>query len=378
MELIEIGPASPYYLEMFHNIGDRTFYYPGGSFSHRIWCVLGLSIGLTFASPAPASSTESGDRERTESGVKLRTESGVKRYTESGGRRSMESGDHLTATTLTGGVTASGADLELRGPLAATPSPALVKVDAQIIRGANVLRAGTLFPVVILGTLDAGTATTGQAVKGIVANDVALSSTIFIPGGSSIEGWICDVQKPRKVLSAKLSGAHWWNAQALINIHFATIRFPDGKQFQISAGPAPSTPVDPNSADANSPDRKPQTSQLIVSRSGAIGPNYSGIKYGAVGAAIGPLSWMAGPFSMLAGTALSATTGAVAPSYAFDRRIAQPDAADRAKGFLVGAVKGLPGGFILTGVANHGDNVSMAEGTEIQVQLNSDLVIPNK
>ncbi len=329
MELIEIAPPSPYYLEMFLKVGDRTFCYPQGSFSHRIWCMLILSIGLTISLPAKASGTESGDR--------VRIASGVRRCTESGG-----------------------------------------KIDAQIIRGASVLRAGSIFPVVVLRALDAGTATVGQTVKGTVANDVVLSNTVFIPRASTVEGWICDVQKPRKVLSAKFSATHWWNAQALINIHFASLRFPDGRQFQISAGPAPSTEVDPNCAVPNSADRKPQTSELIVSRSGAIGPNYNGIKYGAAGAAIGPLSWMAGPFSMLAGTTLSATTGAIAPSYAFDRRIARPDAADRTKGFLVGAVKGLPGGFILTGVANHGGNVSIAAGTEIQVRLNSDLVIPNK
>jgi hypothetical protein len=47
----------------------------------------------------------------------------------------------------------------------------------------------------------------------------------------------------------------------------------------------------------------------------------------------------------------------------------------RTKGGLVGAVKGLPGGFLVTGVANRGGYIVVPSGVQLEVQLLSDLVI---
>jgi hypothetical protein len=67
----------------------------------------------------------------------------------------------------------------------------------------------------------------------------------------------------------------------------------------------------------------------------------------------------------------------IKPEYALDKPVLKEDALTRTKGGLVGAVKGLPGGFLITGVVNHGGYIVVPPGVQLELRLLSDLVVPD-
>lgn len=116
--------------------------------------------------------------------------------------------------------------------------------------------------------------------------------------------------------------------------------------------------------------------KLTVGKDGSIRPFYRGRLYDCTSNAAGLATIPFGAVGFIADTVLSAGAGAVDPAYAFDRPVEHPSALDRTKGFAFGAIKSLPGGFLITDITNHGGEVVVSEGTELDIQLKSDLVIP--
>jgi hypothetical protein len=255
-------------------------------------------------------------------------------------------------------------DVKLRGAILNQPKS--IKINYQFIRGAFVLKNGTVLPIAISAPLSAQQVSIGQKVSGLLLQGVSVGDLNVIPDGTAVDGWICDVQKARRPIQSKLTVKNWGNAHAMINIHFSTLRFPDGRLFQITAGAAPKSKLSGDGESEN----------LTVSKGGSITPQYRGRLYDTVSNAAGIATIPFGGIGFVVDAALSATAGAVDPAYAFDRPVKKPDAIDRTKGFLLGTVKALPCGFLVTDVANHGGDIMIPAGTELDIRLNSDLVIP--
>ncbi len=275
----------------------------------------------------------------------------------------------LCACVLAAGQQKAQADtavdeVKLRGAIINDPDN--FKVNHCFIRGAFVLKAGSTLPVMLLGPLDANELAVGQPVRCMLLKSIVAAEHEMIPEGSIVEGWVCDLQRARRVISAKLSLKHWCNAHALINIHFGKLFLPDGRQFQISAGPAPKATMYGNG----------ESEKLTVSKHGTIEPRYKGRLYDIASNAAGFATIPFGPVGFIADTALSAAAGAIDPAYAFDRPVKDPDAVDRTKGFVLGTIKALPCGFLITDSTNHGGEIMMPAGSELDVRLNSDLVMP--
>lgn len=256
----------------------------------------------------------------------------------------------------------------LRGPISAGPQ--YLKLDAEVARGASVLKEGSVFPVTLLTKLDSKAARLGDAVEAMLLVDLVVNQKIIAPRGSRVSGWINSIHRPRNVLESKVTANNWLNANGAISIHFSRIDWGAASRhphhLDIDAQPAPGTPL-----------RGPQHEhELCVHNDGCISVKWSGIKYSALGLTIGAVSWATGPFKLITGPVLSGTAGVLKPEYALDKPVLKNDALTRTKGGLVGAVKGLPGGFIVTGVANRGGYIVVPSGVQLEVQLVSDLVIP--
>jgi hypothetical protein len=254
----------------------------------------------------------------------------------------------------------------LRGPI--SMSPGFLKLDTEISRGVSILKTGSIFPITLLTPVASHTAKPGQPIKAMLVEDIVIGSKCIAPKGSRVNGWVAWNYIPRNVLKSKFSSSNWSNANGSIALHFSSIEPSNsGRPIQIDAQPAPNTPV-----------RGPQDEhELCVHKDGCISVKWSGVKYTAAGAAISAVSWATGPFKLITGPVLSGTAGAIKPEYALDKPVAREDAKTRTKGCLVGAVKGLPGGFIVTGVANRGGYITIPSGVQLEVTLLSDLVIPN-
>lgn len=245
-------------------------------------------------------------------------------------------------------------------------NPAYTRLIPEIERGLFILKKGSVFPVTIISTIQSKTARLGDAVEGSLVEDLVVGNKTVASKGSAIKGWVSAVHRPRNVLESKFCPTNWLNANAALSIHFSKIESRNRCLFEIDASPAPSTPLRGAHQDV----------ALGVRHDGCITVHWSGIKYGAAGLAIGAASWLTGPYKLITGPIMSGAAGAIQPAYAFDKPVLKEDAMTRAKGGLVGAVKGLPGGFIVTGIANHGGDIAIPSGTELQVTLSSDLVVP--
>ncbi len=275
------------------------------------------------------------------------------------------------AVCCTLGVTntpALAAEHALRGPISV--SPQYLSLEHSVTRGALVLKAGSIFPVSLLTGLDSRTAKLGQPVEAMLLEDIVIDGKNIAPKGSHLKGWVDSIHKPRNVLESKVTPSNWLNANGAISIHFASIESTGVSKhplhLDIDAQPAPGTPV-----------RGPQDEhELCVHNDGCISVKWSGIKYSAAGLAIGAVSWATGPYRLITGPVISGTAGAIKPEYALDKPVLKEDALTRTKGGLVGAVKGLPGGFLITGVANHGGYISVPPGVQLEIRLVSDLVMP--
>lgn len=261
---------------------------------------------------------------------------------------------------------ANHSEHSLRGPISMTPGS--MRLIPELSHGVSVLKTGSLFPVTLITPIASRNIKVGQPIKGMLIEDITLAGKTIAPKGSSITGWVSNVQNPRNVLKSKVTSKNWLNANGAISIHFAAIDPSNGMpKLQIDAEPAPGTPV-----------RGPQDEhELCVHKDGAISVKWSGVKYGAEGVAISAISWATGPFKFITGPVLSGAAGAIQPQYALDKPVLKEDALTRTKGGLVGAVKGLPGGFIITGVANKGGYISIPSGVQLEVALLSDLIIAN-
>lgn len=278
----------------------------------------------------------------------------------------------LGVCCVLGGSAAPGlaSDHALRGPISMKPS--YVKLDTEASRGVSIVKSKSMFPVTLLTHLYNKTAHIGQPVEAMLIEDIAVAGKIVAPKGSRVTGWVSAVHAPRNVLESKFSSSNWLNSNGAIGIHFAKIDPTSVSKkklsaYNIDAQPAPNTPV-----------RGPQGEfELCVHKDGCISVKWNGIKYGAAGLAIGAVSWATGPYKLITGPVISGTAGAIKPAYALDRPVSKEDPMTRTKGCLVGAVKGLPGGILVTGMTNRGGNITIPSGVQLEVQLISDLVIPD-
>lgn len=267
----------------------------------------------------------------------------------------------------TSGRPATAKEHVLRGPM--SMSPAYTKLDTEITRGASVLKSGSIFPITLLTPLSTTNVRIGDSVSAMLVEDIMLGKQCIAPKGSKLKGWVSKVQHPKNVLQSKVSASNWANANAAIGLHFSSIEpSNESPRLRIDAEPAPHTPV-----------RGPKEQhELCIHKDGCISVKWSGIKYSATGVAISAVSWATGPFKFITGPVLSGTAGAIKPEYALDKPIEKGDALTRTKGGLIGAVKGLPGGFIVTGAGLHGGDVAVPSGVQIELRLVSDLVIANE
>lgn len=281
------------------------------------------------------------------------------------GAQVARSAEEKVASDPRGVGSESGTRL-MRPPLPITSIPAnrAVVIKPGSMRDAFVLKSGSRFPVAILKELNSDTAKSGEPIEAMLLAPLDYGGVILAPQGARITGRVTNIIGQRCSLGAKLSSRNWLNPSAAFTIYFQEISCA-GKQIKICAQPAPDTVV--FSSDENLP--------LKVSKSGLIVLPFNGIPHTATSAAISAVSFATGPFGLITGPVLSTTASIISPSFGLDRPVPNATAAERFKAAATGAVKGLPGGFIVSGMVNHGLDFSIPAGTDMTVELTQDLVI---
>jgi hypothetical protein len=254
----------------------------------------------------------------------------------------------------------------------ASSEAALVDDRWQVVpEGDGVFRVlqGSRFGIAVTQPISTATAEIGDPVYARLTDDLKLDGGVVATAGALVSGHIMSVDRARRQLRSDIPGHHWLDANGGVAIAFDELLADNGQSLDIDAMPAPGTQV--QRADSHS-------APLAVDKRGDISFSYKGKTFGALGLAIEGASLASGPFALAVGPTLSGIAGALSPSYAFGRPSQDVSGHRRIKGFFMGAVKGAPGGFLVSGAVNHGDNVSLLPGDRLVVELTADLVVQIK
>ena len=234
---------------------------------------------------------------------------------------------------------------------------------SQVSAASFRMDAGSRFVAVLETGISSSTANLGDPVSAKTATPIYYDGKIVIPAGSTLHGTIFLVDKSRSPLKSDLPGKHWLNAQGALGLRFDKLVI-GHKSFPLNATPAAKAVVNAVASTTRS--------RLVTDKNGDITVYYGAGKYGAMEVAIEGGSLATGPFGLIVGPALSGIAGAASPSYAFGHPEEQKGFKERTKGFFVGMVKGLPGGGIVTGAAEHGYDVALVPGDKVILELKED------
>lgn len=244
------------------------------------------------------------------------------------------------------------------------PGRSYSKIQGQIIRGAVVVKKGSSFPVALVQAIDSSNLKSGDKVQALLLEPIELAGLKIIDRGAVLNGWVSTFHKRRSAMHSRLTASNWLNSSALVGMHFNQI-FDGSRHFDIAAQPSPGSKITGNT------DRLPQG----FDKNGRLLVEFHGAKYILASAAISTIALLSGPGGLIIAPAISGALGAAVPEYALDRPFESKTAKLRSRAAAEGMLKGLPGGFLATGLINKGPEVKLVSGEILLLELKNDLVI---
>ena len=203
------------------------------------------------------------------------------------------------------------------------------------------IAAGARFPVCVISSISSKTAKKGDPVEARLMTDIKIGGRLIARRGDMVIGRIDTVSKARRILHAELSRKRWMRANGSLGVQFDEIVTSDGKHLPLVAKPARVRRVVSN---------KNEGRVLGVNHNGELAsPLSTQLKHQAVHLAIRGAASVGGVFSMGAVPAAYGIIGAINPSFAFLQPVGKNVPHRRIKGFAMGVVSGLPGGFLIAG-----------------------------
>lgn len=212
------------------------------------------------------------------------------------------------------------------------------------------------FRVKLTSAIDGSVAQVGDVVHGELLDTVMLPDGKFFGAGAHVLGQITEVDLKKSSLKSDFSPKHWRNCNGTICIKINKV---GEHQFASDVIPAPKTRIE-------RADKK--AVNLGVDGKGEITVQYNSAGYTAANVAISGGCIAAGPAGLIVGPIVGGVAGATDPTFAYGRPVTQEDSHPHMKGFFKGVIGGLPGGFFISGLTNHGINVSLSPGDVIVFQ----------
>ena len=218
--------------------------------------------------------------------------------------------------------------------------------------------AGGRFPVTVVTSHTSKTAKVGDPVEARLKVDIKIGGRMIAPKGATVIGHIASCVRARKMLQAEFSTKRWMRPSGALGVQFDEIRTASGDHIPLVALPAQQPRIVKNMA---------QGRVLGVNHKGEIVSPLSGqvkaqVAHIGIRAAAGPFSFGAVPIAF-------GLAGAISPSFAFMHPVGKNMRHRRLKGFGLGVVSGLPGGFLLTDYMIRGDEAIIQPGDEFLAEF---------
>lgn len=242
--------------------------------------------------------------------------------------------------------------------------------------GSFVVKGGSCFSIVLDNDLDSDSCAIGYPVTARLEAPITIGNSVLAREGARIIGHVTLVDAARSGLQADIPGKHWLNAQGAIGVEFDEIIRHDDQRFALDAMPCPDTRVSfsPLALDVEADPAKIRI-PVIADKRGDLVVDFHAKRNALLRLAIEGGSIAAGPLGLAIGPVTSGIAGAVSPAYAFGHPADMTGIREHEKGFVMGAVRGLPVAGLLTDAAERGRNVSLRSGDSLVVRLVSDLKI---
>ena len=230
--------------------------------------------------------------------------------------------------------------------------------------GMTKVSAGACFPVVVMSGLSSKNNKVGDPLEARLKTDIKIGGRLVARKGDKVVGHVETCSKARSILHAELSKNRWMRASGCIGLQFDEIITQEGDHLPLVAKPAQRARIVKNVNEGRI---------LGVNDNGEIAsPLSSQLKAQGMHLAIRAAASAGGVMSFGIVPAAYGIVGAINPSFAFLHPVGKNVPHRRLKGFAMGVVSGLPGGFLIADTIIKGVDAEVKPGDEFLAKLHQD------
>lgn len=230
--------------------------------------------------------------------------------------------------------------------------------------GKTTITTGIEFPISVVSMVSSKTAKVGDRVEARTKVDLKIGGRMIAPKGSKVIGHVTTAHPARRLLIAELKLKRWMRANGAVGLQFDEILTNQGDHLPLVAIPAKHPRIVHN---------KNEGRILGVNHKGEIASPLSiQLKHQGVHLAVRGAAACGGVFTMGAVPVIFGVAGAIDPSFAFMHPVGKNVRHRRLKGFGMGVVSGLPGGFIIADYMIKGVEAQIKPGDEFLVAFQQD------
>ena len=268
---------------------------------------------------------------------------------------------------MIGGEVPTDAQKDQDGPLmidndeAAEVQQTIEYKDLPTDEGGTKVKAGATFPVVISSQITSKSANSGDPFEARLKYDLKIKDRLVAEKGSTVIGHVNYVLKARSAMHSLVSPERWYRNSGVIGIAFDEIINTKGEHIPLVATPARQARIIKNKAEGR---------ELGVNHNGQVtGPWSQQLRYKAVRIGLNAAMAPAGVFSFGAMPVALGCIGAANPSFAFMKPVGQNVRHRRIKGFVWGALSGVPGSWIVEDTVVKGQEAVIKPGDEFLAEF---------
>ena len=231
--------------------------------------------------------------------------------------------------------------------------------------GKTHITQGARFPVSIQSQISSKNAKVGDPIEARLKVDIKIGGRLIAPKGALVIGHVVSVLPARKLLVAEMTpNRRWLRMAGSIGIQFDEIITDKSEHIPLVAKPARNPRIVNNSCEGR---------VMGVNAAGQVASPLSGqIKCQVIHIAIRAGAAAGGVFSFGIVPATFACIGAINPSFSYMQPIGKNVRHRRLKGFTMGLVSGLPGGFLLTDSIIRGPEAVVQPGDTFEAEFKQD------
>lgn len=233
--------------------------------------------------------------------------------------------------------------------------------DLATDAGGTKVKAGAKFPVVISSQITSKSCKKGDPIEARLKYDLKIGDRLVAKKGSVVTGHINYALPARSALHSLVSPERWYRNSGCIGLQFDEIVNHNGEHIPLVAAPARQARIVKNKSEGR---------ELGVNDSGQVtGPWSQQLRYKAVRIGLNAAMAPVGVFSFGAMPVALGVLGAANPSFAFMKPVGQNVRHRRIKGFVWGALSGVPGSWIVEDTVIKGQEAIIKPGDEFYAEF---------